>query len=186
MAKCNSLRTHLRKAEPMKPLDRVRTVSRVFRYILIGTGSIIVIAVGVALLAAGQDGLSIGNEQLASLLQSGTISRAIAAALLAPIGLIFILGVYWLQRLFGAYAAGRFFTDESMTCYLWLVWLKVASFAYQLVLPLIITWLAMPASKADSDVIIDVSSLVELMVLLLIVHILREAQRINDENESFV
>ena len=170
----------------MKPLDRIRTVSRVFRYLLIGTGTVIVIAVSVALLAAGQEWLSIGDERLASLLQSGAISGTAAAALLAPIGLIFLLGIYWLQRLFGAYAAGRFFTDESMACYLWLVWLKVASFAYQLVLPLLLNWLATPASPVDTDVIIDISTLVELMVLLLIVHILREAQRINDENESFV
>ena len=170
----------------MKPSGRIRTLSGVFRYLLIGTGSLIAIAVPVALLAGGQQWLIIGDERLASLMQSGAISGAVAAALLVPLGLIFILGIYWLQRLFAAYAAGRFFTDETMTCYLWLVWLKVASFAYQIALPLMFTWFASPASPVDANINIEVSTVVELMVLLVIVHILREAQRINDENESFV
>lgn len=170
----------------MKPSGRIRTLSRVFRYLLIGTGSLIAIAVAVALLAGGQEWLVIGDERLVSLVQSGALSGTVAAALLAPLGLIFVLGIYWLQRLFGAYAAGRFFTDETMSCYLWLVWLKVASFAYQIALPLVFTRLASPANPVDANINIEVSTVVELMVLLLIVHILREAQRIHDENESFV
>ena len=170
----------------MNSLQRLQVISRLFRYLLLGFGTLIVGAVGIALLVTGQEWLSIGNEHLAQLVQAGDISGAGAVILLAPVGVIFVLGIYWLQRLFGAYAAGRFFTDESMRCYLWLVWRKVASFVYQLTLPILMGWFAAAGSAISADVVVDVSTLAELMVLLLIVHILREAQRLNEENKGFV
>ncbi|MEH6634412.1 MAG: DUF2975 domain-containing protein [Halioglobus sp.] len=170
----------------MDSLHRVRTISRVFRYLVICIGAVITGAAGIALGVSGQDWLSVGDERLADLLNTGAINGVSAALLMAPVGVIFILGIYWLQRLFGAYAAGSFFTDESMRCYLWLVWLKVASFAYHLVLPLLFSWTAQTDGENDANIIVDVGALVELMVLLLIVHLMREAQRINEENKGFV
>ena len=170
----------------MQALERVKTTSRVLRYLVIAFGALIVSGVGVALFASGQNWLSVGDEQLAVLVQSGAISGSAAAALLVPVGVFFILGIYWLQRLFGPYAAGCFFSDASMTCYLWLVWLKVASFAYQLLLPLISASLAQSDGPIDASIVIDAGTVAELTVLLLIVHILREAQRINEENKGFV
>ena len=170
----------------MGSLHRVRTISRVFRYLVIAVGAVITAAVGIALVVSGQDWLSIGDGRLADLLHTGAISGASATILMAPVGVIFILGIYWLQRLFGAYAAGDFFTDESMRCYLWLVWLKVASFTYNLVLPLLLLWSTQAETEMDANIIVNPGALVELMVLLLIVHLMREAQRISEENKGFV
>ena len=66
------------------------------------------------------------------------------------------------------------------------MWLKVASFVYYLVLPILLAGFATAGSPVDAEVIVDAGTLAELAVMLLIVHLLREAQRINDENKGFV
>ena len=41
--------------------------------------------------------------------------QALVAAM-APVAITLMLGIYWLQRLFGEYQAGRFFSDGTMRC----------------------------------------------------------------------
>jgi hypothetical protein len=53
-------------------------------------------------------------------------------------------------------------------------------------LPAIVDALAPAGDSNQIGIVIEASALVELVLLVLIVHILREAQRINEENESFV
>ena len=130
--------------------------------------------------------MSIGDQRISHALASGNLSSSAAATLLLPVAAFFVLGLYWLQRLFAAYAAGSFFTDETMRCYLWLVWLKVINFVYHLVLPVLARLLGDPEARIDAEVVIDAGAIAELMVLLLIVHILKEAQRIKEENKGFV
>ena len=165
---------------------RIQVVSKVFRYLVIAVGLAITAGVGLAVISGGQAWVTLGDEQLAPLVESGQVSMAAAWLLVSPVAVLFLLGVYWLQRLFGAYQSGRFFTDDVMGCYLWLVWLKVASFFYHLLLPVLVSMVASGADEVDASITVDVGSLTELMVLLLIVHILRRAQEIKEENESFV
>ncbi len=94
-----------------------------------------------------------------------------------------VLGVYWLQRLFSEYQQGHFFTNASMRCIVWLVWLKAAAFIYGIFWPLL---LIAVAPIQDVGLTIEAGTLVELLVLLLIVHLLKAAQQINDENKAFV
>jgi Protein of unknown function (DUF2975) len=167
-------------------MDNIKTLSRVLRYLIVGISVLIAGAVLAAMLSGGQAWLTIGDERLAGLLQSGRVSGFAVFAIMSPVGIIFLLATYWLQRLFGVYAAGDFFSEDSLSCYLWLVWLKAASFLYQIVLPAIVDALAPASDTNQIGIVIEASALVELVLLVFIVHILREAQRINEENESFV
>ena len=170
----------------MASTERIQSVSKVFRYLVIAVGLAIIASVGLAIVSGGQAWVTIGDDQLAAMVEAGDVSMAAASMLVIPVGIIFLLAVYWLQRLFGADQAGRFFTDDVMTCYLWLVWLKVTSFFYHLVLPVLTSLAASGGEEVEASIHIDVGTLTELTVLLLIVHILKRAQAIKEENESFV
>jgi hypothetical protein len=168
----------------MSRLDRIQRISAVFRYLLIIGSALIGSAVVIALITPGQDWVSVGDGLFIALWHSQGSDRSTLIAIMAPVACLLIFGVYWLQRLFGEYQAGRFFTDNNMRCYTWLVWLKVAGFLYGIVWPQLL--LATDTAAAEVSLILDAGTLIELIVLLLIVHLLKEAQQLNDENKAFV
>jgi len=170
----------------MGRLESIQRISAVFRYALIVATIAIGTAVIIALFTPGQDWVSIGDGQFVQLWHNGTGSHLALAALMAPIAITLILGVYWLQRLFGEYQAGRFFSDGTMRCYVWLVWLKAFNFVYSAIWPLLLEQLPVAGSTGTVAMSIDAGTLVELMVLLLIVHLLKVAQQLNDENKAFI
>ena len=170
----------------MSRLQRIQRVSAVFRYLLLCVSTVIAVAIILAMFSPAQDWVLVGDGRFAQLWNGSSVSHTPLIAVMAPIAIILILGVYWLQRLFGEYQAGRFFTDSSMRCYVWLVWLKATSFLYGAIWPLLLEGLSASPGAADRPVSLDVGTFVELIVLLLIVHLLKEAQQLNDENKAFV
>ena len=170
----------------MKRLERIQRISAVFRYLLITAATVIGVALIVALFTSGQTWVSIADGRFAELWSNGADSRLKLVAVTAPIVISVVLGVYWLQRLFGEYQQGRFFSDGTMRCYVWLVWLKAIYFLYSAVWPALLVKLSAESSPVDLAITIDVGTLVELLVLLLIVHLLKEAQRMDEENKAFV
>jgi hypothetical protein len=167
-------------------LERVQRVSAMARYLLIAASSILGIAVVMALFTPGQDWVSVGNGRFIELWHSQSSNRLALLAITAPIAFTLVLGVYWLQRLFGEYQAGRFFTDSCMRCYSWLVWLKAVSFVLGILWPYLLERSSNVAGTLGAPLTIDAGSFIELIVLLLIVHLLKEAQQLNDENQAFV
>ncbi len=170
----------------MKELERIQRISGVLRYLLLVGALVIGGAITMALLIPGQGLITLGDGQLNELYSSGAISRQLMLALVTPIVVLLALGIYWLQRLFHEYQQGHFFTDGSMRCYLWLVWLKVAAFFYSILWPVLLASLSPDLDSVDLEVTISAGALVELIVLLLIVHLLRAAQQIHDENKAFI
>ncbi len=73
-----------------------------------------------------------------------------------------------------------------MRCYVWLVWLKAAAFVYRILWPLLLNNLTPTQVISDLGVTIEAGTLGELIVLILIVHLLKEAQQIHDENKAFI
>jgi hypothetical protein len=168
----------------MDRLMRIQRISAACRYVLLCAATALGAATMLALFTPEQNWISIGEGQFFAAWDSDEANRPLLGAIMAPVAITLILGVYWLQRLFNEYQQGHFFTDGSMLCYLWLVWLKAFSFAYALIWPLL---LQMPDSgSTDMGITLDAGSVVELVVLLLIVNLLREAQQINEDNKGFV
>ena len=170
----------------MDQLERIQRFSGVLRYLLIFASAVVGSAVVIALFSPGQDWVSIGDGRFIALWHSGTSSHLALVAIMAPVAVTLVVGVYWLQRLFGEYQAGRFFTDGNMRCYLWLVWLKAFSFFYGAIWPMLLAKLSTDSGNVDLPVSLDAGTFVELIVLLFIVHLLKEAQQLNDENRAFV
>ena len=170
----------------MNRLDRIQRISGVLRIVLLVATVFLMGALLMALMVPGQDWVTLGDGALNELRNSGAIGPGMMAAIAAPFILILALGVFWLQRLLSEYQRGNFFTDGSMRCYIWLVWLKAASFVYGIIWPLLLRSLNSTLDPADASVTIEAGTLVELIVLLVIVHLLKAAQQIHDENKAFV
>lgn len=167
----------------MDRLERIQRISGVLRSVLLFASLLLTGAIVLAVLAPAQNLIVLGDGQLNELHRSGSISSALMLAVVAPFGIFLALGIYWLQRLFSEYRQGHFFADSSMRCYVWLVWLKAAAFLYGILWPLL---LIAVTPNQDLDITIEAGTVIELVVLLLIVHLLKAAQQINDENKAFV
>ena len=170
----------------MNRLDQIQRFSGLLRYLLLALATVLFGAIALTVLMPDQGLIKLGDGQLNELHTSGAIGTGLMLALVAPTVLLLGLGVYWLQRLFSEYQQGQFFTDGSMRCYVWLVWLKAASFVYGVIWPLLLAGLSPTGATAGVAINIEAGTLVELTVLLLIVHVLRAAQQLHDENKAFV
>jgi hypothetical protein len=170
----------------MKELERIQRISGVLRYLVLIGALALGGAFALMLLVPDQELVSLGDGQLNELRRTGAISPQLMLGLSVPVIVLLASGIYWLQRLFHHYQLGHFFTEGSMRCYLWLVWLKVAAFIYGILWPVLLPVLSPAMESADLQVTISAGALVELVVLLLIVHLLKAAQQIYDENKAFV
>ena len=170
----------------MARLERIQRISAVFRYLLMAAAIVLGSAIIIAMFSPGQDWVSIGDGRFSGLWHSETSSRTTLIAIMAPVAIMLVLAVYWLQRLFGEYQAGHFFTDGSMRCYIWLVWLKAANFLYGAIWPFLLEKLSTQPGSVEPSISINAGSLVELIVLIVIVHLLKEAQQLSDENKAFI
>lgn len=170
----------------MDRLARIQRISGVLRYLLLLVAVALGAAFVLAVLVPGQGLVTLGDGQLNELHASGAIGPGLMLVVITPMGLVLALGVYWLQRLFGEYQRGQFFTDGSMRCYLWLVWLKVAGFAYGVLWPVLLGAVLPDRDSANLSVNIEAGTIIELVLLLFIVHLLKAAQQIHDENRAFV
>ena len=170
----------------MKELERIQRISGVLRYLLLFGALLIAGAITLALVVPGQGLIALGDGQLNELYRNGSIGTPGMLAVVIPFVVLLALGIYWLQRLFHEYQQGNFFTDGSMRCYLWLVWLKAAAFIYGILWPIMLGSLSSALDSVDLDVTISAGALVELVLLLLIVHLLSAAQQIHDENKAFI
>jgi hypothetical protein len=170
----------------MKELERIQRISGVLRYLVLFGALALGGAFALMLLVPDQELVSLGDGQLNELRRTGAIIPQLMLGLSVPVIVLLALGIYWLQRLFHQYQQGHFFTEGSMRCYLWLVWLKVAAFIYGILWPVLLPLLLPAMESAELQVTISAGALVELVVLLLIVHLLKAAQQIYDENKAFV
>lgn len=170
----------------MKQWTKIQRISAMLRYVLIVAALVLAVGVGLGFVTQGQDWVLLGDGQLSALWSEGSVSSVAFMSLVAPIAVLLILGVYWLQRLFGEYQAGHFFTHGTMRCYVWLVWLKAAGFVYNTALPYVLNVFVKSAEQDSLVTVVDAGTLIELIVLLLIVHVLKQAQAIYDENKAFI
>ena len=95
----------------MGRLEKIQRISAVFRYLLIAGSTVIGCAVIFAMFSPGQDWVTVGDGRFAELWNSQNSSHLTLIAVMTPIAMTLVLGVYWLQRLFSEYQSGRFFTD---------------------------------------------------------------------------
>ncbi len=170
----------------MSNLERIQVISRVLRYLVIAIASGILVAVIIGQLIFGQWWISLGDDNFNVLWENQEVSRVLLAAVMAPLLVIMLMGVYWLQRLLSEFQKGYFFTESNMRCFLWLLWLKVASFVYAILWPLVLSLFLSQEQSADMEILLNIGDFFDLLLLVVILHLLKAAQSINRENKEFV
>ena len=127
--------------------------------------------------------VAINNDILASAWQSGLRVEAGLMAFVALKVSLLLTTVFWISRLFKAFSRGVFFGAPAITCFVWLGWLYFIDFLLDLALS-VYAYYFLEYENISFD--IRVGQVCMMVLLLIVVHILRSASRLQEENESFV
>jgi hypothetical protein len=127
--------------------------------------------------------VAINNDILASAWQSGLrVETGIMAFIALKVSLL-LTTVFWISRLFKAFSRGVFFGAPAITCFVWLGWLYFTDFLLDLALS-VYAYYFLEYENISFD--IRVGQVCMMVLLLIVVHILRSASRLQEENESCV
>lgn len=170
----------------MAKLKNVQKLCEWLRYIVIFTSFSVLAAIFISQVYYGHWIVSFSNPALDTLWADPNTDKTMIYLISSPIIAIVFLSVYWLQRLFGEYSKGEFFTNNNMKCYLWLIWLKIIHFIYSLSLPFIFGFFPEQMGRHEASIALDISSFFTWLLLICIVYVLKMAQEINNENKEFI
>ena len=170
----------------MSSLEKLQRISKWLRYLVIFISLVIVCAILIVQVVYDHMIVGFANENLNTLWGNPEKHSPALYFLTAPTSFFAIFGVYWLQRLFGEYQKGEFFTANNMKCYLWLIWLKAGQILYTLILPFILPYLPNGPTFEKVSVAINISAIFTWLLLVCIVYVLKMAHEINNENKEFI
>ncbi len=97
--------------------------------------------------------------------------------------LLLLTAVFWISQLFKTFSTGVFFDAPVITCFVWLGWLYFTSFLLGQALSIYAYYVL---KYEEIEIEFRVGQICMMALLLIVVHILRTANRLQQENESFV
>ena len=126
-------------------------------------------------------------DAINTLWQRSDTSRGVLSMFIVP-GLLLVLAIsFWLQRLFRLFQQGHFFGDQSMRCFLWLVWLNFAAYMVDTFSGL---FMGLYGQSFDStiqpEIGFDITGFFTMLLLIVIVYLLKAAKQLEQENQEFI
>ncbi|WP_298775582.1 DUF2975 domain-containing protein [uncultured Shewanella sp.] len=142
------------------------------------------------------DELRLGSNHLFNMLWSHEgASRGMLFAIQLPLLFALVFGVFWMQKLLSYFQQGQFFSSRTMSCYLWLIWIKIASFIYKFLQPLIIQHYHSILEQQQAlhlvghfplELELSFDNITTLLLMLVIAYLLKAAKDIEAENKAFI
>ncbi|MFT4799780.1 MAG: hypothetical protein ACJAXW_003390 [Candidatus Azotimanducaceae bacterium] len=159
----------------------IQNLSRILRWLvwLFPIGAAVLLITG----GLGPVTATFGNEVLASAWQAGPGSEPGLTIFMALNALLLLTSVFWISQLFKTFSRGVFFDAPVVTCFVWLGWLYFTSFLLDQALSIYAYYFL-----KQEDIAFDIRAgqICMMVLLLIVVHILRAASRLQQENESFI
>ena len=127
------------------------------------------------------------NDYFNRLWNDPTVNHALLFFLKMPLVVAYILSIYWLQKLLSHYQNGVFFGQQPMRCYLWLVWLNVATFLISILEHISEAYYySTYYGDVELDLPINIANINTMILLLIITYLLKAAKEIDSENKEFI
>ncbi|WP_299494753.1 DUF2975 domain-containing protein [uncultured Shewanella sp.] len=175
-------------------MKKLMKISGVFRVLVILAMAVIVAFLGYSYIDSDELRLG-GNPLFHALWFHEGANRGILFTIQFPLFFALVLGVFWMQKLLGYFQQGQFFSSQTMNCYLWLIWIKIVSFVYKFIQPLMIHHYYSVLEQQSPlhltghfplQLEISFDSITTLLLLLVIAYLLKAAKDIEAENKAFI
>ena len=159
----------------------IQNLSRLLRWLvwLFPAGVAILLLTG----GAGPVTVAFDNDILSAAWQSESGLEAGLMVFMALNALLLLTTVFWISELFKTFSRGVFFDAPVITCFVWLGWLYFTNFLLGQALSIYAYYFL---QYEDIEFEFRIGQLCMMALLLIVVHILRTASRLQQENESFV
>jgi len=159
----------------------IQNLSRLLRWLvwLFPAGAAVLLITG----GMGPVTVAFDNDILSAAWQSEAGLEAGLMVFMALKTLLLLTSVFWISQLFKTFSGGVFFDAPVITCFVWLGWLYFTSFLLGQALSIYAYYFL---QYEDIEFEFRVGQLCMMVLLLIVVHILRTASRLQQENESFV
>ena len=167
--------------------NKIRVVSRCLKWSVVGLS---LLALGYILLAyvlQGRFNFNSDSPLFIELWQHEQANKNLLMLTSLPAFVFWSLIVFWSYRLFSYFEIEEYFSDRSVRCYIWLVWIQVALFAQNIIVELVLAYYH--AHFFDDTVMalnLELSRFFTLVLMISIVHILKVARQVELENKEFV
>ncbi|NRD75816.1 DUF2975 domain-containing protein [Shewanella sp. VB17] len=167
-------------------IQKLMNISGFFRIFVLIATAIMVVYLGYNYLIEDQIRFSTSHLFL-ELWNDERANKEILLAIRTPLFITLLIGVYWLQKLLGYYQQGHFFGSESMSCYLWLIWIKVFDFVIEIIQQLVTGYYHQTFFEhTNIELTIDFGKITTVLLMLIIAYLLKAAKEIEAENKEFI
>ncbi|MBO1256323.1 hypothetical protein J3L16_11585 [Alteromonas sp. 5E99-2] len=157
------------------------------RWVILGLAAGLCFYVIWSVLVNGQMPIVGGGKAEIEYAKLPNTSAYIVNLLLMPRVIGAVILFFWLQKLFQLYEKSCYFSPKSMQCFIWIVVTNAALYAYTVVLNIGFTLYMRKLDTGDEyPIVIDLLYVFTLFVSLALVHALKHANKIENENKEFI
>lgn len=167
--------------------NKIRIVSRCLKWSVVGLSLLALGYILIAYVVQGRFNFNSDSPLFIELWQHQQASKSLLILMSLPALLLWSLIVFWSYRLFSYFELEEYFSDRSVRCYIWLIWIQVALFAQNIIVELALGYYhAHFFEDTTMSISLDLSRLFSLLLMISIVHILKVARQVELENKEFV
>ena len=167
--------------------NKIRIISRSLKWSVVGLSLLALGYLIIAYLVQGSFNFNSDSPLFTELWQHEQANQHWLMLSRLPALVLWSLIVFWSFRLFSYFELGEYFSDRSVRCYIWLVWIQAALFIQYIIVELALGYYH--AHFFDDTVMalnLDLSRFFTLILMISIVHILKVARQVELENKEFV
>lgn len=167
--------------------NKIRIVSRCLKWSVVGLSLLALGYILIAYVVQGRFNFNSDSALFIDLWQHQQANQSLLMLMSLPALLLWSLIVFWSYRLFSYFELGEYFSDRSVRCYIWLIWIQVTLFAQKIIFELALGYYhAHFFEDTATSIDLDLSRLFSLLLMISIVHILKVARQVERENKEFV
>ncbi|MCH2058262.1 MAG: hypothetical protein MK214_16955 [Thalassotalea sp.] len=167
--------------------NKIRIVSCCLKWSVVGLSLLTLGYLLIAYLVQGTFNFNSDSPLFIDLWQHQQANKGLLMLMSLPALILWTLIVFWSYRLFSYFELEEYFSDRSVRCYIWLVWIQVALFAQNIIVEFGLGYYhAHFFEDTAMSISLDLSRFFSLLLMISIVHILKVARQVELENKEFV
>lgn len=168
-------------------MSGIRLICKTLRWFVVGVSVLAAVYVIGSYIDSGVYNFGSDSTAFKQLWDHPKGSQWILVLLTSPGLFLWMAMVYWLLKLLGHFEKGEYFSEQSIHCFLWLVWINGIKFLAQMVTTLALAYYHSRFYDDTSvSLSVDLGELFTLTFMIVIVHILKAARQIELENKEFI
>ncbi|MGI9278027.1 MAG: DUF2975 domain-containing protein [Endozoicomonas sp.] len=167
--------------------NKIKVISKAIRWLILSLSAVAVAYLLWSFFYQGTYNFNSDSTQFQQLWYESEANKGALFLYTAPGLILWAVLVYWACRLLSSFEQGNYFSQESIRCYLWLVWVQVAMFVGHILFTLGISFYHRQLFEDSVTMLsLDLTEIFILFFMVVVLHVLKAARQIEQENKEFI